>query len=435
MNIVKRNESKTDLLKKNRFLIFLVVIGLLLILLGVFAPYIFNRPVPSWLSDRFILSNYSKTGQNFSNYISPFIALLGAILTFSAFYIQFKANQKIQKQFSFQKTSDHFYKMLDIHLSNLNNLALTTTRNSCDKYKVGSKSKGSFTKSINYIIKGDENNTNLKKAYCIIKSLDVSANLSKNKYKISEQEILGRRVFLLMEKDLHLTIHLIALINKKFLEKRLSKEMVCHLAYKIFFWGTNSSHIGGGKESDNDRKFIKETLNRIRKQFRENRGAKYTFRYDTEQGKKQVSLRFIPFSGHSSRLAHYYRHLYQTVSFLHKGFKENLISILDLENHLKTLRAQFSNEEVLLLYYNYKIGFGRNWERNDKKYDHHFFTDYGLIHNIPLWDNIHSYVKHPIKEFEEFIVKQQSKNPNYRMFEWDEGKIKKDESKEKRILP
>lgn len=51
--------------------------------------------------------------------------------------------------------------------------------------------------------------------------------------------------------------------------------------------------------------------------------------------------------------------------------------------YLRILRAQLSNHEQILLFYNWLSEYGNDWE-NEK---HQFFTEYCMIHN--LWhDNL-----------------------------------------------
>ena len=96
-----------------------------------------------------------------------------------------------------------------------------------------------------------------------------------------------------------------------------------------------------------------------------------------------ISINFMsypPFNGHMSRLGHYYRHLFQTVKFVvnnefSKVKKENKTIKY---NYLKTLRAQLSDYEMLLLYYNSLSDLGSAW------IEENYFTDWKFIKNIPL---------------------------------------------------
>ena len=82
--------------------------------------------------------------------------------------------------------------------------------------------------------------------------------------------------------------------------------------------------------------------------------------------------------GHSSQLGHYFRHLFHMTKFVVNHTHKNLDYKRKL-GYLRILRAQLSNQEQALLFYNWiAVGFGAAWENNKNK----FFTDYCLIHNL-----------------------------------------------------
>ena len=56
------------------------------------------------------------------NLMSPFIAILAAILTFMAFWVQFNANQEMLKNNAKQQVERQFYEMLKIHKDNVNEI-------------------------------------------------------------------------------------------------------------------------------------------------------------------------------------------------------------------------------------------------------------------------------------------------------------------------
>lgn len=72
-----------------------------------------------------------------------------------------------------------------------------------------------------------------------------------------------------------------------------------------------------------------------------------------------------------------------------------------------------SNDEQLMLYYNYIIGFGRDWESKDNKY----FSHYRMLHNLPI--NKVKYVENPRLHFRLQIeeIKKNTKGGE-EMFEW-----------------
>lgn len=94
------------------------------------------------------------------------------------------------------------------------------------------------------------------------------------------------------------------------------------------------------------------------------------------EGKLDLSRhRFQPyfyFDGHQSRLAHYYRHLFQFVTFV-----EGQELGINKQSYMKTIRAQLSNHEQALLLINSLSGIGWDWWNQD------LLLKYGLVKNIP----------------------------------------------------
>ena len=81
----------------------------------------------------------------------------------------------------------------------------------------------------------------------------------------------------------------------------------------------------------------------------------------------------MPFDGHVERLGHYYRHLFQTMTFI---TSQSFLGDKEKYGYVKTLRAQISNFEQLMLYYNALAWFDDEWKE--------FFTKYRFIKNLPL---------------------------------------------------
>ena len=63
-------------------------------------------------------------------------------------------------------------------------------------------------------------------------------------------------------------------------------------------------------------------------------------------------IEFQIFEGYSHQLAHYYRNRFQTVKFAANQNK-NLLSYNQKRNYIRILRAQLSNNEQALLFYNW----------------------------------------------------------------------------------
>jgi hypothetical protein len=79
--------------------------------------------------------------------------------------------------------------------------------------------------------------------------------------------------------------------------------------------------------------------------------------------------------GNSDQLAHYYRQLFQTVKFI---VYQTIFTYEEKRKYIRILRSQLSNEEQVLLFYNWFSGFGKEWENENNS----FLTDYRMIHNV-----------------------------------------------------
>jgi len=139
-------------------------------------------------------------------------------------------------------------------------------------------------------------------------------------------------------------------------------------AYNIFFNGIDES------KTNAENTILKEIQI---KTFNEVECEEY-FAQNNIRGK---AFHYEHFTGCLNKLGLYYRHLYQTVKFI---VGQEVLTYSEQRAILKMLRAQLSSQEQIMLFYNWKSGFGLNWEYGDNKY----FTDYRMIHNIdnPLLD-------------------------------------------------
>jgi hypothetical protein len=126
-------------------------------------------------------------------------------------------------------------------------------------------------------------------------------------------------------------------------------------AFDIFFWGWNSDYIEIDALSHSWRKII-EGPNE----------TDYSF-----------SIDFREYKGYSSSLSHYFRHLFLIVKFV--AYSDVITDYNSKMRYLKILRAQLSNHEQILLFYNWlSTNYGGAWENEENR----FFTEYKIIHNL-----------------------------------------------------
>jgi hypothetical protein len=121
--------------------------------------------------------------------------------------------------------------------------------------------------------------------------------------------------------------------------------------------------------------------------------------YDLLQRK---GIYFKRFGGHQYQLGHYFRHLFQTVRYIDK---QTLISYTEKYDYIKTLRAQLSNYEQYVFFYNSISSIGREWEfsyLNPLQGEGLMISKYNFIKNIPdvRANNIDFKAFYPLVDFE-----------------------------------
>jgi hypothetical protein len=165
-----------------------------------------------------------------------------------------------------------------------------------------------------------------------------------------DKEYKNKNAFKLMVNEFNYMLTCFDLLNIK-----INKENYLD-AYNYFFTGNN-------KLKENN--FL-EVLNQIEK--------------ITSDPKKINRLIFRKHNGYSFVLAHYFRHLYLTVKYI---VNSDVIDSYEKKmSYLKILRAQLSNYEQVLIFYNWLAKpFGGAWEE-DSPEGNCYLTDYKMIHNL-----------------------------------------------------
>lgn len=325
---MKREMTEKDKYKiKLGFIeIAIIVISFLLIGFAFYAPSLFVKETSLGI-------DFSETGQigdTIGGIMNPFIAIAGVLLTFLAFYIQYKANRLQRDLFrdelneqseQFRKTQfeNQFYEMLRLHKENVNEIQID---------------------QIKFQVTRD------------------------NTTKI-EVTIRGARAFDLLLSEFELCFYV---AKMSFPDK--DYKIWVNEGYGAFFHGVNSKKLelhSFFKKLDSINQSYSRLFNEINK-ILNNESVDYNL---------EKELHFSLFQGHSSQLAHYYRHLFQTVKYITTQDNQ-FITYEEKRKFLRILRSQLSNQEQALLFYNWLSNFGKQWENENNK----FFTDYRMIHNI-----------------------------------------------------
>lgn len=94
---------------------------------------------------------------------------------------------------------------------------------------------------------------------------------------------------------------------------------------------------------------------------------------------------YLKYDGHQSRLGHYYRLLFQIVTYINEQ-PTALIPYKEKYDYIKTLRAQLSTHEQALFLYNAISPLGHTWELDSKITDDNkkLITKYNFIKNLPI---------------------------------------------------
>lgn len=363
---MKENEKLFDKDFWNMMKYFGILIFLILLL-----PIFFTLKL-EWL-------DFTETGQigdTIGGTMTPFVAIAAALLTFLAFWVQYKANQTQTLQFkkqaedvTIERFENKFYEAIRLHKENVNEI------------EISKASSSNFIK--------------------------------------------GRKSFISMFFEFRFCYAQV----KKFIEEYNKKEIgfdienekiINDIAYHIFFMGV-------GDNSDTlvikslsgicEQQFIIDLIGYLSTIKKERKDAEKPIEYVVKLKDNPNTLvykaNYIPFGGHISRLGHYFRHLYQTVKIISQQ-DENIINAEMKQAYAKILRAQLSDFEQLLLFYNINSTLGNAWIKGNEN----FIKEYRMIKNMPV--PLADFGIKPNEIFSTEIKYWQNKNKSF--FEWDERK-------------
>jgi hypothetical protein len=337
-------------------------------------PFFFSLPAPfPWMGYSASTSNVANTVNGIA---TPFIAIAAAILTFLAFWVQYQANVQQRQQFldqlkiqredalaqdkvwRIERFENRYYELLKLHRANV------------DEMNIADKVKG---------------------RKCFIHMFDELRMV----YNTLAQYMNATAQEVKMEFNYN-SIHLLS------------------LSYNIFFFGIgpqSEKHFTKGLSKGEAHLFneVKPILEDVQRrawaELRDERSFYYDLPLTDKPDKRTIEFYYFPFDGHVNRLGHYYRHLYQTATYI---INAKFLDEDQKYEFIKTLRAQLSNFEQLMLYYNALAWFPDQW--------HKLFTDYRLIKNLPL--TLADFYKRPEDYFKDDIERLRKKKIS--MFEWHE---------------
>lgn len=182
-----------------------------------------------------------------------------------------------------------------------------------------------------------------------------------NVAELEVQGLKGRKIFVALVREFRETLKIIKEINTTN-NSQLNQKQLIHISYYCLLLGTgpNSTRMLKTALANFDHSLISKIVKALDNPF------------SKSKIQKQRKLTYVPFEGHQSRLGHYYRHLYQAISYVHN---QNIK--IDKLEYIKTIRAQLSTHEQALLLLNSYSPIGSNW------WDENYIIKYGLVKNLP----------------------------------------------------
>lgn len=270
--------------------------------------------------------NFTETGQigdTIGGTMGPFIAIVAALLTFIAFWVQFEANQELIKENRRNHFENRFYKMLDIHLDNVELL---------NNRREDKKQDSIFHVWCMEIM-------NLFNVLRMQSDLGGFVNYIRQKYG-EEPTQAGFIDFLRQMQE----------------SNELFYRVIFEITYSYFF---NKEFSSLRFENPQRTGYVREF-------------ASLFTSYLATQG-----LPGLEGSVKNELLGRYYRHLFQIVKYVDDQPDELYEEINWKSSYIGILRSQMSDFEQLLLYYNAQSSFGKAWDEN------HYIEKYRLIKNIP----------------------------------------------------
>lgn len=347
---------------------FWIFVSVFSILIGLvcFFPYWLTKPA---LTENLDFKGTGQIGDTIGGTMSPFIAIAAALLTFIAFWVQYKANKQQSEQFknqandvTIERFENKFYELLRIQRENTTEIDIADV----------TKGRKAFI-SMFYEFR-----------FCYAKIKKFIEDYNKEELGFSEDD----------------------------------EETILDIAYHIFFMG-----IG-----DNSDKLVIDSLTKrceqdfiisliiylkssVKKAWINDHSVRFEVKLKSNPNTLTYSSKYLPLGGHISRLGHYFRHLFQSVNFI----AEQDIKIFNEEKkceYAKTLRAQLSDYEQLLLFYNVCSTLGNAWTNKEQN----FIKRFRMIKNMPL--PLADFGVIPQQKFKDEIKYWKDKNKSF--FEWDE---------------
>ncbi len=303
-------------------------------------------------------SSLGSLGDTVGGFLNPLIGIAAALLTFLAFYIQYQANQQVQKQFEIQRFENRFFEMLRLHKENVNEMRYVKKnkgKNTLEGRKVFNVIYKEFTECLSEV-----------RRFCKVYE---NQDYVREDYKVKLNEIIVKNKLNIELKELAIIDMAYSIIyfgvgkeGEILLRNTFLLKYNENFYYQLLKFMRLKPSLNNKKEFKAWKKFKNMEVDKLRMEFEKiGRNSKNSsFIYDVDGVNLMENLKRIKYyGGHQHRLGHYFRHLFQSYKYL--ILQENL-NQEEKYFYGKSFRAQFSNYEQALIFVNSITSLGYKWE-------------------------------------------------------------------------
>lgn len=242
----------------------------------------------------------------------------------------------------------------------------------------------------NFIDQQNKNNESTEKQIIETRFFEFLKIIRENTDNLYTKGYVGRRAMVEINKEFNKLFEDISIeytIEKSNKSEKEWREDLINITYLVLFFGVDENQII----------FLKQLINSIlpksyQKEFENN--VLYPLAYKHKQTKNsnlhltKEKRSYLKNDGHQNVLGHYFRHIFQTVTYIDS---RTLLNYEEKYEYIKTLRAQLSTIEQLVFFYNSISILGLPWEKKENIIDNKkLITKYNLVKNLTfnLIDNM-----------------------------------------------
>lgn len=372
------------------------------LILSIFITSLFIFSIPVVLMIRLIGNGHNlfdyPLDMEVTGQIGDFISgVLGTITSVGAFLFLYYTFYDQKKEFRKDRFENKYFELLKIHRENVNELSYFRDEELSENRKVF---KEIFTEfaicklELLKIIKTLDNELIIPIYMKNLKKLKNSTGNDLDLQDLVVTDIAYSIVYFGVGKEG------CAILKKRF-SSRYDGESYNRIIdyFKLKPQGKYRRHSYYWEDVQNYESFNLKLLSDVIKDFRNN---------EIKESQIEPNFQFVLdydgvikfYGGHQHRLGHYFRHLYQTFTYLNSS---NIINGEEKYFYGKTLRGQLSTYEQALLYINSITSLGMKWEIAINNIDQKLISKYQIIKNMPSGGNFNLNQKrnYPNVKFEE----------------------------------